>query len=406
MKPWEAVVIVLLIVGAAGYLGYITIPGLTPGSGVQTSTHSSATGGGAAGSLCNANSIQSTLTTYNSQSISLGKVFVYQQSGNGQYSQIPSATTTQTLNTINAASVPSTPPWVTVWNASAAYPTTISVAGTVGSSSIALANLGSGSGGNSVICSANAAASNNVPTYQQTGFLYLGPASGTSATTNVESVVNSQISQTNSFPAAFPTAAPQTETVYLQLFANSIVAMKGVAIPGSTNSPITDYGGVTCNGVSEQATSSIVTSALVCYQGYAIFAFNQTAISFSAPGAVPITVHGQSGEVAWAVPVTSCGPAPTSGTATTNPFVGCQVTFSVQETIAATSHHIDMYVGWADETQLGYIQQYFSGPAVTSFLAAGNAAGLGTGFAGIVPPTVSNAPHPIVEQHSSVIATY
>jgi hypothetical protein len=137
-------------------------------------------------------------------------------------------------------------------------------------------------------------------------------------------------------------------------------------------------------------------------------ALNQTGIAFTGPaGTVGLTLHGATGSVAFVIPLAGlcAGPSPFSGVATTNPYIGCQFSFQVQETVSATGHHVDMAVIIADNTQLGYIEQYFNAPVVTSYHAAGDTFGI-TGFTGIEPPTISSAPHPIIEQQSYVIATY
>jgi len=346
------------------------------------------------------------LTTYNSQAITSGTVAVYQTNAAGTLSKVPSASVAQTLNTLTTTgSSPVSTPWYSTWNSTVAYPDTVQVTGNIGAQSVPLTNLGTNQGGGSVLCSTNIGNSNQLASFQQQGFLYLAPASGVGAVTNVKAVLNSQISQTNSFPAAFPQTSAQTETDYLQLFGNSLVAMQGVAIVGSTNAPVTNYGGV--NG--QPVTGGVaVTNGLVYYQGYAIVAFNQSYVSFTGPsGTVPLTVQGQNGERAWLVPVNAatCGPTPTSGTATTNPFVGCAITFSVQQTVGTQSHHIAMAVMWADETQAGFIQQYFTGPAATTFCTSGSTFGFPSGFSGIVPSTSTNAPHPLIEQYSCSVAT-
>ena len=55
---------------------------------------------------------------------------------------------------------------------------------------------------------------------------------------------------------------------------------------------------------------------------------------------------------------------------------------------------------WVTDTQASYIESYYSSPAVTSFPAAGNGAGIPTGFGGLIPPSSANAPTVLVEQYS------
>jgi hypothetical protein len=173
---------------------------------------------------------------------------------------------------------------------------------------------------------------------------------------------------------------------------------------GTSTTSRTDYGGI--NG--EPASSTAVSNGgQIFYGGYLIIAVNQTSISFTGPaGTVPLSIGGQTGEKAWAVPLSGCQPSGNSAVSTSNPYICQDVSFSVQETVAATGHHVSMVLIWADNTQLGYIEQNFSPPAVTAFPSAGNAAGLPTGFAGIIPPLSANAPHPLIEQYSAITATF
>lgn len=384
-------IVVLLLAFASVYV-YANIPKqntLPVVGGASTSSSS------ALASSCASAPIESELTTYNSQAISAGTVAVYQ---NG--AKLSDASTAQTLNTYNSASSYYSAPWTALWNASAAYPQSFQV------NSVPSTDAN----GNSVVCQVPAGSSNAVNVYLEKGLLYLGPALGTSALTNVESVIGSTTGQTNSFPAAFPTSS-LTITAYLQGFANSIVGMRPVAIPSSTNQPITDYGGVFNSGtaIQEPVQSVKMTSGLVYFYGYAVFIFNQTAIAFSGPaGTTPLTISGQTGEKAFAVPATSLGACASAGVGTGSPCILSQVSVSIQETIAATGKHIDMMVVWVDNTQLGYMAQYISTPAVTAFHAAGNFFGLPASMSGLYAPVggTTGGVRQVIVQSSAVIATY
>jgi hypothetical protein len=359
-----SLVIVLFIIIVLGVFAYQYLPpgSLPKANSVGTNTVNVNTTTQQAGS-CTSAPIQSLLSSYNKQAISAGTVSVYQQT-NGVYSLIPSASTSQTLNTYNTASAYETTPFITVWNASSAYPVTFSPS---------TAPYSDGQG-NSISCNVPAGSSNAVNTFQQNGFIYLAPASGRTATTNTELVINSISGQTNSLPSSMPTASPVSVTVYLQGFGNNLVANKPVTIPGSTNATITDYGGVYCNGVQEPQTSTQVPTKLssgtyqaplgygpnVCYYSYFVMSFNQSAVADVAPGGVPIAVNGVTGVKAWAAPVVSNGACPASGVLATAPCNLSSLTFTILETGAFTGHHVDFCIDEVDVTQLGYIQQYFT----------------------------------------------
>ena len=385
-KPWEVVVIVVLIVGAAGYLGYITIPGLTPGSGVSPSHTASSTSANEQAGTCTYNPIQSELTSINGQTVTAPKVATYGPNTQGSWTKVPSASGSLTQNALNTASSYVSLPLYQTYSGTQVYnyTTTLNSAGQPSTPQY------------SVTCATPAGSSNNVPTIQAIATVYTGPSAGTTASTGIKNVLNSQISQTNSLPAAFPTSAPVTWTDYVQVFGNNNAFGLPSTVAGSTNLPISNY-----NAGGVQQTSGIIT-----FQAYAVVAFNQTAIQFTAPGAIPLTLHGSTGSIAFLVPLSSNGVCPASGTATTNPCIGSSFSFSVLETIAATSHHVDMVIAIVDNTQAAYIQSYFNTPAITSYPAAGNSYGIATGFSGLVPPTAANAPQPLTEQYSAAILTY
>ena len=385
IKPLEAVLLVVVIVGAAGYFGYITIPGLTPGSGVGigTQTHTSAN---TAAQGCTYNPIQSELTSANGQTVTASRVATYQPNAAGSWTKLPSASGSLTQNALNTASAYTTLPVYQTYSGTQVYNSTVTISSGAQPATSAL----------SVTCATPAGSSNNVPTIQAIATVYTGPSAGTTATSGVENVINSQISQTNSLPAAFPTSAPVTWTDYVQVFgANNAFGLSST-VAASTNLPISNYN---AGGVQQN-------SGIVSFFAYAIVAFNQTAIQFSAPGAVPLTLHGASGSIAFLVPLNSNGICPASGVGTTNPCIGSSFSFSVLETIGATSHHADMVVQIVDNTQAAYIQSYYNTPAVTSYPAAANHYGIATGFSGLVPPSASNAPAPLTEQYSAAILTY
>jgi hypothetical protein len=402
-----AVVIVLVLGVFAG--AYLFLPGAS--ENVHSATQNlanvygtSTSSGTSVASGCSNNQLKSLEVAYNSQSPSSPTLTLYTLNSQGQYTKTIDSPGSMTLGTINGPTTNGyTPPWVAVFNASAVYPTTVTATGdgqtvvnSIGQTVYTLS------------CKVPAGQSNNVAVWQQTGMVMSSVASGTTANTNIETVINSQTSQTNSFAATFPTAAPQSNNVYLQIFSNNAVGCLKSTLPGSTNTPLVDYGGYTnsVSGINEPTQSVTIKGGFADYSCWQVFVYNQTAIAFTAPGAVPIAANKVTGSVAYAVPVQGCAPAPSSGTGTTNPYICATTTYSVQEQIANTGKHIDQCIITADNTELGYIQQYFSDPALTAFPAAGNGHGFPTSFSGIVPPTASNAPHPTLEDYSCTISSY
>lgn len=402
MAALGIVLILVIALFAFAYI-YITPGSVTPGGPKTTSTNQTGTGV-QTGAPCSTPPIQSELTSSNGQVVTSPKVATYQELTSGTWTRLASASGTLTQNTLNTASAYTNLPVVQVYSGTNVYNQTVVISSGTQAPTV---DPTTGTTVLSVSCAPAASGSNNVNTLQAIATVFTGPASGTSATTNVENVINSQTSQTNSFPAAFPTSAPVTVSSYLQVFSSNTIAGRDVMIPGSTNAPITDFGGLNCNGVNEPATSVLIKSNFACYEPVAVVAFNQTQVGFTGPaGTVPLTVHGVSGAVAFLVPLTCNGQSPATGVSTSNPWVGCSFTFQVQELISTQSHHIDMAVIVVDNTQPGYIEQYFTTPAVTSFPAAANTHGIPSGFSGLVPPTSANAPPSLIEQYSSVIATW
>ena len=386
MKPLEAAAIVVIAVLIVGYLGYITIPGVTPQSGVNPNKSVSSTSANEQAGTCTYNPIQSELTSINGQTVTAPKVSTYAQNSAGTWTKIPSASASLTQNALSTASAYTSLPVYQTYSGTQVYNSTVTINSAAQPSTSAL----------SVTCATPAGSSNSVPTIQAIATVYTGPSAGTTASTGVENVLNSQISQTNSLPAAFPTSAPVTWTDYVQVFGANNAFGLSTTLAGSTNLPLSNYN----NGGAQQS------SGIVTYSAYAVVAFNQTAIQFTTPGAIPLTLHGSTGSLAFLIPLNSNGVCPASGVATTNPCIGSSFTFTVLETIGATSHHVDMVVLVVDNTQASYIQSYFNTPAVTSYPAAGNHYGIATGFSGLVPPSASNAPAPLTEQYSAAILTY
>lgn len=412
--PAAAVIVTLVIVVAAAAL--ILYPTNKQGSAINTSAKSTADGSSTpVGSSCENNPIQSELTSSNSQTITSPTVATYQISSTGTYTKIPSASGSLTQNTLNSASTYLTLPVTQVYNGSAVYPTTVTINSATQPNII---DQQTGLTLASVLCALDTGLSVPANTYQVTGLVFSAPASGRTANTNVESVINSATSQTNSFPAAFPTSAPVTVTVYIQVFSTNTAYGRPVQIPGSQQAPITNYGGLTCNGVAStpsSATASTVSNGLVCYQPTAVVSVNQTQWQGTFPvGSVQLPLR-TSGVQSWEVPLTCTGGtnAPdgvsaASGVSASNPAIGCQFSFTVQELIGATGHHADMCILSTDVTQPGYVYQTYTTPAATSFPSAGNGHGLPSGFSGLYPTIDggSNAPDPQAIDYSCAIATW
>ena len=397
IKPAEAIVLIVVLVLGAGYLGIINLNSLSGLGSSGTSTNNNTGVNTNQNANCVSAPIESELTSSNAQTVTSPTVATYQMQSSGNYLKFTSVSGSLTQNTLNTASAYTNYPVVQVYNGTAVYPLTVTTA--PGASAV---DPATGLNTLSTTCAPAAGGSNTVNVLQAIATVFTGPASGTTAVTNVENVINSATSQTNSFPAAMPTASPATVTDYLQIFSANTVAGRSVQLPASSNTPITNYGGENNQG----PTSTLVKGGMVYYQASAVVSFNQTAIAFTGPtGTIPLTLHGATGSVAFLVPLTCYGPSPASGVSSTNPYVGCTFSYQVQETTSATGHHIDMAVLVVDNTQIGYIEQYFNAPAVTSYHAAGNTFGI-TGFTGLFPPTSANGPHQIIEQQSYVIATY
>jgi hypothetical protein len=388
-------VIVILAVFAFAYIY------LAPGSSLPKLPQQSTTSQtGIASGCAQGVSIVSTLYTYNSVTATDATIHIF-QNGAPIFNDPGSVTAgTQT----SATSQPYSLPWSATFGASGFYNTSFTTPSTYPQGGINVQDS-FGNPVGSIICNIPSGNQiNSVPYWSMGGKVFKGPASGTSANTNVEAVLNSQTSQTNSFPAAFPTSAPQNQIEYLQIFSTNTAGLRPMSLFGTSTTVRTDYGGI--NG--ETAGSSQVSNGgQIFYGGYMIAVFNQTAISFTGPaGTAPLTVHGQTGEIAYMVPLSGCQPSGSSSVSTSNPYLCAQVSFSVQETIAATGHHVSMVLIFVDGTQGGYISQYFNAPAVTSFPSAGNSYGIPTGFSGIVPPSSANPAAPLIEQYSAITATY
>ncbi len=407
-----AVAIIVILV--ASFLGYTIYMHPGAAQNVINPAQNSSTNTNAVSNTCgNTNPIQSELTSNNGQTVTSPTVNTYIQSGQG-WSKFASGSGSLTQNSLNTASVGVTLPIAQVYNGSAVYPTTVVV---TSPNSQTVTDPLTGASLLYTQCSTPASSSNNVATLQMVSTVFTGPASGRTATTNVETVFNSQTSQTNSFPTAFPTSAPVTVTLYLQVFSANTVAGRPVTLPGNTNAPITDYGGISCAqggpgtaSAYEQPTSNVIKTGFACYQPYTVIVANQTQWSFtSLSGPATKLQTGISGTVSYMVPVTcNSQPSAASGVSTSNPYIACQVSFQVQELISATGHHIDLCALSADNSQGGYISQTFTPAAAGSFPAAGNNYGLPSGFSGLYPSaaTGSNAPDPLYIQHSCAIATW
>jgi hypothetical protein len=336
-------------------------------------------------------SIISLLGGYASASVSSATLNIFTLQ-NGQYVQTIDSPGTVTSGTATSATTNTySPPWLTQCRGSGVWPFDVVTSGagqTVTQNGQTVFTLTSG---------VPASASNAVSVYKQTCLLFAAPASGTTADTNVESVVNSQTGQTNSFPTDFPATAPSTWNVYLQVFSDNAVGLATSTIYGTSNKMITDYAAGAVQTASQPVT----------FGSYLIAAFNQTGISVtSADGAVALSANKASGTSAYLIPVPGCAPAPSTGVSTSNPDICGNVPITVQETVTQGTHHVDAVFIWVTETQASYIESYYSSPAAGSFPAAGNAAGIPTGFGGLVPPSSANAPSALVEQYSAGISVY
>lgn len=390
------IVALVLILAAVVVIFAVWVP--TTQITIKTSTTSQAGAGG-----CTSNSIVSLLTSYNAVAAPTATVTLIK---NGAVAIDSPGTVTPGTQT-SATTNPYATPWSVVYNASGYYPLGYTVTSVPSSGFAQSDSLGYQVG--TAICNIPSGSSiSSVPYYSQTGKIFIGPEDGTTSITYIEAVLNSPNSQVNSFPAAFPTVA-QSQTGYLQIFTDSTSAMRSVTLFGTANTPLTDYGGM--NGGPTSNTVSDGQS--VTYGGYMIAAFNFTSVSFTATGAVPLTVRGQSGVIAYAVPLKACAPSGSTGVSSSSPYNCESVNFKIQEQTAPTGGEGAMVLIFVDNTQLGYIQQYFSTPAPNAFnfdpvsgIGIGaNGFGLPPGFSGIFPPSTSGAPWALTAQYLSVNAT-
>jgi hypothetical protein len=376
------VAIVAIIVIAVLALTYYP----TSQSGINTHTAVSSTTANEQASTCTNNPIQSELTSINGQTVTAPKVATYTATGaGGAYVKVASASGSLTQNALNTASAYTQLPIYQTYSGTQVYNESVTV------SSAAQAPIMNQFGVPiyTVSCNTPASSSNNVPTIQGIATVYTGPSAGTSASTGVESVVNSQITQTNSVPAAFPTAQ-STWTDYVQVFGNNNIFGIPSTLVASTNLPLT-------------TPSGQVTSGIVTYSAFAIVSFNQT-ITLNAPGST--LLHGIYGSTSIVVPLTSNGICNATAVATTNPCIGASFSFNVQENVSPTGHHIDGVVIIVDNTILQYIVNNFGTPALTSYPAAGNGHVIPTGFTGITLPSSWNGPAQLTTQDSAFIETY
>jgi hypothetical protein len=250
------------------------------------------------------------------------------------------------------------------------------------------------------------------PTIQNTNAWYnaitliQAPSSGTSATTNTQTLVLSQSGSsltTNSNP--MPTN-PTRWDVNLLISQPYRGALYSYQVYGTAAAPVTNY-----------ATGQISYNSPVTVSAYLIIAVNQTGISLSldpsAPSGVSLTQINlntvQAGTKAWLVgPLNGCSPAPASSTSS-SPFTCSDIPIDIAETVASTGKHVAVVFIYVDNQQAAWILNNFSGPAPASFpTVAGASAGVPAGFSFLTPTSGSNSgqPSPLVIQTFTVIQAY
>lgn len=391
-----AVITVALL--AAGF-EYATTGNANPLNVFGQST--TTTNGSIVNTGCTNNAIQGTLTGYGGTTVTSGAVTRYiVQNGELTYDSTPSVST----NAYGPSSSPYQLGYYEKFTATAAYPQWYQVNGTP-QNNFYWQTQGINALKTFAVNCFNAGA--NVGTvFSEKVTMFNAPASGTSATTNVAAVA---VSPTG-LSLTKTTQLPGSTTVNFNLNVNSpnVMAMPSETIPGTSDNSVYNYGTSTQYPCAAGMTTGCASSGSVTMQGYMILALNQTGVIVTAPGLQPINLNTvTSGSLVYLIPVTGCGPTPSS-TTSSQAATCISVPVSIGETLSAQSHHIAITAIFVDNQQAAYIQTHFTDPAVTSFPASGAAAGVPAGFTFLTPTSNGNvgAPAPLIEQSYTVIMEY
>ena len=189
--------------------------------------------------------------------------------------------------------------------------------------------------------------------------LLQAPGSGTSATTNVKTLVTSSAGATLTTASTTLPTSPTLWNVQLQLLQAYKGAMYPTTVYGTNRNPITNY-----------ATGQTSQSAALTVSGYLIVSVNQSNIQLSIdqtyatanPGVSLIPIGSGAALTAatreWLIgPLPGCTPAP-GGTSSTSKYPCENVGVDIDETGSRGSHHADVVFSFVDMQQAAYIQQY------------------------------------------------
>jgi hypothetical protein len=248
-----------------------------------------------------------------------------------------------------------------------------------------------------------------------TGVLFQAPTTANSTASTSYAIASIQ------YPAGTATAVPTTATTWnvnLLIGQPYRTAMQPYAECGTQASPVYNYATGTeyfgCPAGPGQG-------GLPTVSGYLIVLANQTSISISAPGAQVLKSPAMAtGVLAWSIPVTGAGVAPSSATAA-NPFVAVSVPVQIQTSLTyAGGRHVAIVFWFVDMQQISYVQNYLSTAAAASWTTvAGTEAGTSgytsatgsaptTWFGGLTPTAGQNAgnPVPLLNQYIGVNLPY
>jgi hypothetical protein len=237
-------------------------------------------------------------------------------------------------------------------------------------------------------------------TWSMTGVEFQAPTTANSTASTSYAIAAIQFPVT---PTAVPTTAT-TWTVNLNIGQAYRVGMLPYAECGTQASPVYNYA---TGQVYYGCPNGPGQGGLPTVQGYLLILTNQTSISVSAPGIQVIKSPAMaSGTLAWAIPVSGSGPAP-SNAAAANPYVAVSVPVQIQTSLSYVGgRHVAIVFWFIDMQQYAYLSNYLSTPAATSWTTvAGTEAGTSgatsatgaaptTWFTGITPTTGQNAGNP------------
>lgn len=226
------------------------------------------------------------------------------------------------------------------------------------------------------------------------------PSSGTSATTDVETLcINSNGNSLTTHTATFPTTSTLI-TCNLNILQPYRGAGYNVPIFGTQQNPVTDY-----------TTGATTYSGSVQRQMVAIVMANSTSVEAqldpSANGLtmVPITTNLlTSGTKAWVVSGYS-GCAPVSSAAGSSSPITC---LSTPIDFYANTHtgHLGVEIEYVDMQSLSYVLNNLATAAVTSFTTSGSNAGACGGYSAGITPTSGNdagSPAALIKQCYGII---